>query len=78
MATPVSYHLERAGNGTNLMSFTAASDANAQTIAQSFSTLFNIGVTCIRTDSGANLGAFTPGSQGTTVVSVSNVNYSAY
>lgn len=79
MATPVSYHIERAnGGGTALTCFTAASDANAQTIAQSYSTLFGIGVTLMRTDSGANLGAYTAGAQGTTVVSVSNVAWSAY
>ena len=82
MSTPVSYRASRTpgGGGTSLISFIAASDANAQTIAQSLATMFNLTICAYRNDNGAQFGPFNPGSQSSpgTVPCVSGVAWSPY
>jgi hypothetical protein len=82
MSEPKSYHLQRApGAGTNLLSFTAGSDANAETVAQQVSTMLAIKVFLVATDSGALIGAgeYDPASQGSDLGnSVTGVAWSAY
>lgn len=82
MSTPVSYHLQRTpGAGTNILSFTAASDANAETVAQQMATILGINLWLVRTDSEAQPGSspYVPAAQGGSLGnSVTNVLWSAY
>lgn len=80
MSTPVSYHLQRTpGAGTNVLSITAASDANAETVAQQVSTMLGITIYLVRTDNNSLLGTYSPAAQGGSLGnSVSGVAWSAY